>query len=76
VTKQHDRNQRCYFPPDLNLEMAESRSERSSKGDYYPQADKCHHAGLVIGKFAPSSADENEPTVNEDDRSKECGYEF
>ena len=76
VTEEHDRNQRREFPPNVNLEQAECRSERSSKCGYDPQADESHHAGLVIGKFAPCSADENEAAINEDDCSKDGGNKF
>jgi hypothetical protein len=62
VAEDHDRNQRRGFPPNVDFEKAECRSERSSKSDYDRQADECHHAGLVVGKFAPCPADKNNRT--------------
>ncbi|HEY5177996.1 MAG TPA: hypothetical protein VII95_20765 [Terriglobales bacterium] len=59
MAEDHDRNQRCEFPPDFNLEKAECCGERRPKGDYDRQADECHHAGLAVGKFDPCPSDED-----------------
>ena len=59
MAEDHDRDQRCEFPPDFNLEEAEGCGERRSKGDYDRQADEGHHAGLAVGKFAPCPANED-----------------
>ena len=59
MAEDHDRDQRREFPPDFDLEEAECCGERRAKGDYDRQADEGHHAGLVVGKFAPCPADED-----------------
>ena len=71
VAKDHNRNQRCQFPPDFDLEKAECCGERRSKGNCDCQADEGHHAGLVVRQLAPCTTDENEATVNEDHRSED-----
>jgi hypothetical protein len=37
---------------------------------------KSHHAWLAIGKFAPCSADENEASINKNNRSEDGRNEF
>jgi hypothetical protein len=59
MAQHHDRDQRCEFPPDFNLEEAKCCGERRSKSDYDCQADERHHAGLAVGELAPCPADEN-----------------
>ena len=59
MTEDHDRNQRCQFPPDFNLEETEGCCERRSKGDDDRQADEGHHAGLAVGKFSPCPTEEH-----------------
>jgi hypothetical protein len=76
MAEHHGRNQRCQFPPDINLEQAESCGERRSERDYDRQADQSHHAGFVVGKFAPCPADEDQPAINKDGRSKNGRNEF
>jgi len=73
VAEDHDRNQRCEFPPDFDVEKAECSGERCTKGNCDRQADEGHHAGLVFRKLAPRPTDENEAAVNEDDRSEDWG---
>jgi hypothetical protein len=59
MAEDHNRDQRCEFPPNVNLEEAECCGERCPEGDYDRQADEGHHAGLAAGKFAPRPADED-----------------
>jgi hypothetical protein len=75
MAEDHDRDQRCEFPPNVNLKEAECCGERCPEGDYDRQADEGHHAGRAVGKFAPRPADKNETSIPEYDHSKYCGYE-
>src|SRR5713101_9823276 len=73
MAEDHDGDQRCDFPPDFNLEEAECCGERCAKGDHDRQADESHHAGLAVGKFAPSPTDEDRSAIKKDDCSKDGG---
>src|SRR4029077_5523012 len=57
MAEEHDGDERRELPPDLDFEEANSPRERRAKGDDDCQGDERHHAGLVIDKFAPGSAD-------------------
>jgi hypothetical protein len=59
MSEDHDRDQRCEFPPYFNLEEAEGCSEGCPEGDYDRQADEGHHSRLAVSKFAPRLADED-----------------
>src|SRR6266851_10468391 len=71
VAENHNRNQRCELPPNVDLEQTKCRSERSSKSNNDGQADERHHAGLAVDKLSLRPAQENEATVNEDDGSED-----
>jgi hypothetical protein len=55
----------------LKLNRAECTSERGSKCSCDPEADERHHAWLVVGKFAPCPANEDEAAIKEDDCPKD-----
>ena len=59
MAEQHNGDQRCKLPPDLDFEETKGPREGGAKGDDDCQADERHHPGLVIDKFAPGSADED-----------------
>jgi hypothetical protein len=59
MTEDHDRDQRCEFPPDFDLEETDGGGKGRSKGDYDRQADEGHHARLAVGKLAPCPAKED-----------------
>jgi hypothetical protein len=59
MAEEHDGDERTELPPDLDFEEAKSSRERRAKGDADCQADERHHAGLVIDKLAPGSAEED-----------------
>jgi hypothetical protein len=73
MAEDHDRDQRCKFPPDFDLKEAECCSERRTKSNCDRQADEGHHAGLVVCKLAPCPTNEDETTVNKDHRSEDWG---
>src|SRR5262249_23274809 len=65
VAQKHDRNKRREFPPDLYSEEAEAGGKQSAKGNCDCQADKRHHARLVVLKLVPRPTKEDQPAVNE-----------
>src|ERR1035441_5901950 len=71
-----DRDQRCEFPPDFNLEETKGCGERRTKGNYDRQADEGHHSGLAVGEFAPCPAEDDEAAINKDHRSEDCRDKF
>src|SRR5262249_42036415 len=73
VSENHDRNERCELPPNIDLEEAECTCERVTKGDEDPQADGGHHPGLAVRQFAACPADKNDTAVEEDQCSKNGG---
>jgi hypothetical protein len=76
VAQDHDRRQGCEFPPDFDLEQAESSRQRCAERNRDPQADEGHHAGLTVSNLAPRPTYKNDATVKKDNCSESWGNEF
>ena len=76
MAENHDRDQGGELPPYVDLEEAEGSGQRSPECDDDRQADERHHARLASGELAARCADENEATIEEDERSEDGGNEL
>lgn len=76
MAENHDGNEGCKLPPDVDVEKP--KGSREGGDDCYEdgKADEGHHAGAAIGEFVPCAAEEDAPTVEEDNCAQNGGDEL
>ncbi len=73
VPEQHDHDQQRQFPPEVEVEPAQSerghpgRRERDADG----HGDEQHHSGPAVAQLVPPADEEGAAAVDEDDRAQD-----
>ncbi len=70
MAEEHDHDEACQFPPELEVERIGERQQRSTERHRDRQCDQQHHPGLALPGFVIATGQERAPAVDIDGRAE------